>query len=107
MIFKNRKVTHTNGDVELKLSLRFSADELAGMESINEDHNATIDGLRIEGTMWQKVAHYFCFLRVLIHLADLWDNRQSIPDVIAQHKGRKQYREHQRANTKKRRRKRK
>jgi len=103
VIFQNRTIKSENGDVKLKMTLHFSAEELAGMESINEDYNAHIDRLRIEGTDWQKVNHYFCFLRVLIHLADLWDNRDSIPDVIQQNQGRKAYRDHHRANTKRRR----
>lgn len=84
MKFKNRLIRDKEGGLEIRLSFRFTKDEVKALDKIPDDPNVAFSTLReAEGDPYQKVEWYFTWLRLICFWTDIWSNRDKHTKLIS------------------------
>lgn len=87
MKFNPKLKRDKDGGVEIRLSVKFTPDEVKALGRIPDDANidSTFSVLRGGGPdPGSKVDFYLCYLRIICHWAHIWESRDKMGDYIMQ-----------------------
>lgn len=87
MRFSPKLIRNKDGGVEIRLSIKFTKDEVGSFDRIPDDANidSSFNVLRGGGPdPGSKVDFYLCYLRIICHWAHIWESRDKLSDYIMQ-----------------------
>lgn len=85
MKFSTKLIRNKDGSVEIRLSIKFTKEEVDSFDRIPDDANidSSFKVLRGGGPEQDsKVDFYLCYLRIICHWASIWEKRDQFSDYI-------------------------